>query len=960
MDLTNLTLDELLAQIKSDSGYQQAKAKKDKAEQAEKAAPIAAEPPKPLDIVPETSAEPLCIDEPSEETDEPQEEITEEYIYTPVKPTEPLGLAESEGDNADFESLFTVEPSFEAPAAPQPLALAEEESADEALLFGGYNFSSDINALFPTVTEDNEQEPLAKVVESAQATEEKAAEIKSAEPTIAEEKTVEVKIPQPQSTDIADGKTKQFKIDENSISLNDIDEGRTRTIVLGDTGIKNAIFERPGIVTGRKLFEKTGDLSALHAILPADEALNDRYQSEEKTFVRTGSIPIIAQQKSKTAAQDDGQMILPGFCEPEEPIEHVDEEKVEIELKKNRSKKIDSFRLDSVDEDEPRAEEDFTDEIQLTDKRGKRFSSAKTRSRLNRQPIEYKRNADRAKVGNFLLKKHTAALIGAIICTVCTVALIFITAVTPIAEKIDLNYVGDTPLTYVLSAVLAAVALIAGLPSCAKGIACIFTERKPNAQTPVFICAVFALIQSIVAAVTYSGEDIPTFAVAASFVLTLSSAGTRLIYTRILANFEFLISRGKEGLYSIRSITNRTDADKIAKNIVMGDADIKYSGKVKFADNFLAYSFADDSADDLAVKLVPIISVAAAIIGIIAGIKTQSFLFGFSIFSGALCMGAPASMVLASNLSLIRANKKMKNDGAIITSYAAAFEYESTNAIAVDASDLFPGSFCNIHGMKPFYGVRPDEAILTAASMIIAAGGPISSLFNDVVMGRKELLMNVEELTYEDKLGLSGWIRGRRIFVGNRKLLENHNIEIPMNIDEAKYRHNGRRVIYLADSGKIAAIFVVSYGSDKRIADYLRKIESNGISILVRTTDSNITEEFIANGFGIPLNSVKVVSSVAGETLKSYTDAVAPKTEAKLLHSGSSIAFLHAVSIASSLCSSAGVINTQQTFCTTAGLLLMLLTVLFGNPLNANATQVLVCQAVWLLVSILPTLLRKE
>ncbi|OON84679.1 hypothetical protein, partial [Pyramidobacter sp. C12-8] len=72
-------------------------------------------------------------------------------------------------------------------------------------------------------------------------------------------------------------------------------------------------------------------------------------------------------------------------------------------------------------------------------------------------------------------------------------------------------------------------------------------------------------------------------------------------------------------------------------------------------------------------------------------------------------------------------------------------------------------------------GVRIDEAILTAASMILAVGGPIGTLLSNVVMGRKELLLPVEELIYEDRLGLSGWIQGRCVVLGNRRMMENHN-----------------------------------------------------------------------------------------------------------------------------------------------------------------------------------------
>ena len=67
-----------------------------------------------------------------------------------------------------------------------------------------------------------------------------------------------------------------------------------------------------------------------------------------------------------------------------------------------------------------------------------------------------------------------------------------------------------------------------------------------------------------------------------------------------------------------------------------------------------------------------------------------------------------------------------------------------------------------------------------------------------MILGKRELLPPVENLVYEDKLGLSAWIHGRRVLVGNRDLLINHNVEAPGRESELKYRHDNRQIMYLA------------------------------------------------------------------------------------------------------------------------------------------------------------------
>ena len=112
---------------------------------------------------------------------------------------------------------------------------------------------------------------------------------------------------------------------------------------------------------------------------------------------------------------------------------------------------------------------------------------------------------------------------------------------------------------------------------------------------------------------------------------------------------------------------------------------------------------------------------------------------------------------------------------------------------------------------------------------------------------------------------------------------------------EERYSHSGRKVMYLAVAGKIAALFVVSYAVDKNLEGYLKLLESNGIQILVRTNDVNVTEDLIAESFGIPKQNFKVLSSVAGRLFKRRRDAVSDRLPARIIHDGTAYSMLRAV-----------------------------------------------------------------
>lgn len=288
----------------------------------------------------------------------------------------------------------------------------------------------------------------------------------------------------------------------------------------------------------------------------------------------------------------------------------------------------------------------------------------------------------------------------------------------------------------------------------------------------------------------------------------------------------------------------------------------------------------------------------------------------------------------------------------MISGFPAVQSCERTNAVAFDSSDIFARGGCNIHGIKTYHNMRIDEAILHTAALVIAGGGPCGEVFDRVIEGRRDLLPEVEELRYEDRLGLSAWVAGRHVLVGNREMLQHHNVETPSAESEKKYRHDGRQVMYLAISGKLAAMFVVSYMINEDIAVRLREIISAGVTVLIRTTDANITDELVEDIFGLEPNSVKIMSPKASSIYKRYHDRVKGKAPAYILHDGRLNSMLMALSGALALGNRLSVVTAVQKIASAVNALIVLLLVGFSAFAQIGMWQILILQAIWSAASI--------
>ena len=76
-----------------------------------------------------------------------------------------------------------------------------------------------------------------------------------------------------------------------------------------------------------------------------------------------------------------------------------------------------------------------------------------------------------------------------------------------------------------------------------------------------------------------------------------------------------------------------------------------------------------------------------------------------------------------------------------------------------------------------------------------------------------------------------------------------------MCIRDSRYTKNGARAaIYLAVAGKLYGMFLVSYLPNRKAASILEQLTGSGTSVLIRSSDFNVTSELVAATYGVPRN----------------------------------------------------------------------------------------------------------
>jgi hypothetical protein len=744
------------------------------------------------------------------------------------------------------------------------------------------------------------------------------------------------------------------------------DEARERflnVLVLEKTAEHDVVgandpIEKPGVILEKGVSTRTSDLEPMPTVVPAEEILRADKIAMDKTRIN-GAMPTAAPVEEKKDVLD-GQIILKGFETTEQPAEKVSEVTVEGDLIAKRREKAKTFiKLIGIPEegDEQDGENRFTviDKFSPDEDEEQAVTPAKKRSTEYRFPEQ--KNRIYSSI-NSAVKKAAAGTIALSIIELACLALVLLPKLFESAAIDSAALAPDAPAAMFLNLILLGLASFFGMSVMLSGYKALF-RLKPNCDTGAALAVTVCAVQIILALFMEApaGLIVSSFSAAAVFALLLNSAARKVSHSCALDNFRFCAFDAPLALHSIDAVDDANEAFEIGRGILMGNPTVVYSHKTSFPADFLANAKDVGLAEKFCRIIVPAASAAAVVAGLVAGLVGKDFLYGFTVFTAAMCLGVPAGALLASNLPLRAANKRLNVEGAMIANQNAAEECAKSNAVVVDSADIFDRSRCDMHGFKEFKNFRLDDILLYTTAMVLRSGGPLSDVFEKVITGHRELLPPVKSFSYEDRQGISALIHGQKVLLGNRTFLVNHSIDVPNKSDEDKYKHDGRRILYLAIANKIAAMFVVSYAADEHLLPYMKNLEKDGIQLLVRTCDSNITEDLLSECFDLPITAVKVISATAGRLFKRIRENAKESAPARVLHDGSAFTFVKSIASANALNSGIRAAQIVQAVCVGLGLIGVITFAALSLPLSSPL--IILYQAFWVLAALTAGLFKR-
>ncbi len=415
-----------------------------------------------------------------------------------------------------------------------------------------------------------------------------------------------------------------------------------------------------------------------------------------------------------------------------------------------------------------------------------------------------------------------------------------------------------------LNTILLALALIINFNTL-KGLAETF-KGTPDMDSPAALSSSMIFVYTLITAVVGNIADMPTLAPIGALLLLFNLLGKRSMLNRIRRGFEVIATEQEKN--AVTFIEDNLSASVMAGGSVVGDALIAIGKSTKNVTNYLKNAYSEDAYEKRVNVLTIFTLIAAAVLAVIAFFT--SGLFGsLTAFTLTCAACSPVSSLLICNLPFAIASKKLKAYDAMLAGYTSIESVANANAVAFDVKDLFPAGTIKLYNMQVLNRGAVDKYIASAAALLTAAKSPLAPIFEEILESNGEEMPLIDSIKYENNMGLSGWIEDKRIFVGNRTLMEGHSIKTPSLELDKKILRQGYFPVYLGIGDQLCALFIVGYEADEEITYELRRLCNTGVTMLVNSNDPNVCDEMLCDYFGLYPDSIKVLSPSGSTAYKS-------------------------------------------------------------------------------------------
>lgn len=256
-------------------------------------------------------------------------------------------------------------------------------------------------------------------------------------------------------------------------------------------------------------------------------------------------------------------------------------------------------------------------------------------------------------------------------------------------------------------------------------------------------------------------------------------------------------------------------------------------------------------ADKISGIFVPIV-IAIAVISAVAWILvTNDFAAALKAGISVLVISCPCSLGLATPTAIMVGTGKGASNGILIKSAESLETAHHVSAVVLDKTGTCTEGKPSVREII-LNGIGESEFLTLVGSVETNSSHPLAKSIIEYCSDRKISLNPCTDYKETEGGGLSGNVNNRWIIIGNRRLMEQNNIDISVfSAKSDELAENGAIPLYTAIDSRCSGVISVADPVKKTSKEAVDSLKSMGIRTIMLTGDNIRTAETIRRKLGI-------------------------------------------------------------------------------------------------------------
>jgi len=217
-----------------------------------------------------------------------------------------------------------------------------------------------------------------------------------------------------------------------------------------------------------------------------------------------------------------------------------------------------------------------------------------------------------------------------------------------------------------------------------------------------------------------------------------------------------------------------------------------------------------------------------------------------------LIIACPCALGLATPMSIMVATGRGAQAGVLIKNAEALETMEKVDTIVVDKTGTLTEGKPRLVTVVAASGFREDEVLALAAGLEQGSEHPLAAAVLAGATERGVTPARVEGFQSVAGQGITGAARGRRVALGNLRLLAAQGVDASALAARAEaLRGEGQTVMYLAVDGALAGLVGVADPIKSSTPEAIRLLHAEGLRVVMLTGDSRTTAQAVARALGV-------------------------------------------------------------------------------------------------------------